>query len=123
MSRHTENRWLAPLAAALSVLACYGTLAAIATLGALGVTLALNNMIWAGAVVIFAWLALPALWLSRRRHGLLLPLVLAIGGAAMITFVMLVSYVRLIEFTGFMLLCAGIWFDWHGKRCGKEIVE
>jgi hypothetical protein len=100
-----RDRWLAPLTAILSLVAYYGTLLAMAGLGALGVSLALNDAIWAGVIVVFVWLSLPGLWLRRRRHGLLWPIMLAAVGATMITFAMLVTYVRLIELAGFASLC------------------
>tara|TARA_R100000935_G_C2772044_1_gene138046 strand:- start:30 stop:218 length:189 start_codon:yes stop_codon:yes gene_type:complete len=56
----TQNRsCLAPLATALSLIACYGTLAAEGLLGALGI--ALNEAVWAEAIVVFAALAVAAL--------------------------------------------------------------
>lgn len=61
--------WMAPAAAALSLIACYGTLAAIGLRGALGVAITLDETVWATAIVVFAWLTLAALWAGRRRHG------------------------------------------------------
>lgn len=61
VTEKTSRPWLAPLAAALSLLTCYGTLAAIALLGALGVGIALNEEVWAGGIVLFALLAVVAL--------------------------------------------------------------
>ncbi|WP_159460207.1 MerC family mercury resistance protein [Tistlia consotensis] len=104
---------MAPAAAALSMLACYGTLAASALLGALGVTIALNEAVWAGAIVIFAWLTLPALWLRWRRHRLLRPLALAAVGVALISITMTVAYARAVEIVGFVFLCAGTYLDWR----------
>jgi hypothetical protein len=39
----------------------------MAALGAPGVSLALNDAIWAGVIVVFAWLTLPGLWPRRGR--------------------------------------------------------
>ncbi len=109
--------WLAPMAAALSLVACYGTLAAIALLSALGVTIALNEAAWAGAIVFFAGLTFAALVIRRRRHGRLAPAALAGIGFLLITFTMLVSYDRAIELAGFAFLCAGTFSDWRiGRR-------
>ncbi|MGR3461518.1 MAG: MerC family mercury resistance protein [Roseovarius sp.] len=113
----TPNRpWLAPLATALSLVACYGTLAAVALLGALGVGIALNEAVWAGAIVILAALAVTALALRWRRHGRALPVLLALAGLALIAFAMYVSYSLPAELGGFVLLCLGAWADWRGGR-------
>lgn len=58
-----KNLAVAPVATALSLIACYGTIAAIALLGALGVTIALNEAAWAGAIVVFAGLAAAAIFM------------------------------------------------------------
>jgi len=116
MTEETSRRWLAPLGAALSLVACYGTLAAIALLGALGVGLALNEAVWAGAIVLFALLAVVALALRWRRHGRGLPVLLGVGGLALIVFAMYVSYSLPAELGGFALLCLGTWADWRGGR-------
>lgn len=114
--------WMAPAAAALSLIACYGTLAAIALLGALGVAITLNEAVWAGAIVVFAWLAAVALWAGRRLHGFLRPFALAAVGAALITFTMTIAYERIIELTGFALLCLGTFLDWRARgRSGRPL--
>jgi arsenite methyltransferase len=111
--------WLAPVASILSLAVCYGTLAATTVLGALGVALTLNDGVWAGAIVILAWLALPPLLLRRRRHGLLCPAALATLGATLIAFVMMVTYIHLVEFAGVAFLGAGNWLDWRAGNRGQ----
>lgn len=111
------NDRLAAVATALSLIACYGTLAAVAVLGALGVTIALNEAIWAGAIVLFAALAHVALLLRWRRHRQTSPIVLAGIGFLLIAFTMVISYERIIELAGFAFLCAGTFVDW---RIGRE---
>ncbi|MDT8854979.1 MerC domain-containing protein [Paracoccaceae bacterium Fryx2] len=108
--------WLAPLAAALSLVACYGTLAAIGLLGVLGVTIALNETVWAGAILLFAGLTFALLLVRLRRHGRLAPVALAGIGLLLIGFTMLVSYDRIIELAGFGFLCAGTIMDWRSRR-------
>lgn len=80
-----------PLATALSLIACYGTIAAIALLGALGVTIALNEAAWAGAIVLFAGLATAAIFMRWRKHHQHLSLVLAAVGFLLIACAMYVS--------------------------------
>jgi len=98
---------MASAVAAFSRIACYGTLAAIELLGALGVAITLDETVWASAIVVFAWLALAALWAGPRRHVSFRPISLAAVGVAMITFTMMVDYERIIELTGLACLDGG----------------
>jgi len=116
MSDSPNRSRLAPLATALSLIACYGTLAAIALVGALGVGIALNEAVWAGAIVLFAALAVVALVLRWRRHGRVMPVLLGGAGLVLIGFAMYVSYSLPAELGGFALLCLGTWADWSGGR-------
>lgn len=116
----SKEDWLAPVATALSLVACYGTLAAVALLGALGVTIALNQAVWAGAIVLFAGLTFVALLIRRRKHGRLAPVTLAGIGFLLIGFTMLISYARVIEFVGFVFLCGGTVLDWYHGRSQAE---
>lgn len=120
MTVKSKGNWLAPVATALSLVACYGTLAAVALLSALGVTIALNEVVWAGAIVFFAGLTFAALLIRRRKHGRLAPVTLAGVGVLLIGFTMLISYARIIEFVGFAFLCAGTALDWHNGRGRAE---
>lgn len=118
-----QPRWrLAPglpgaLALVLSLLACYGTLAAVAALSALGVTLALHEGVWAGTIVLFALLALAAVVAGRARHGRLAPSLLALAGTLLLGYVMFVDFARLLELVAFALLAlAVIWDARLGRR-------
>lgn len=116
MSKEAPRGWLAPVAAALSLVACYGTLAAVAALGALGVGIALDEAAWAGAIVLFAALTVAALVPRARRHRRWRAVALALAGFGLIAFAMTVSYSRAAELAGFALLVAGTWADWRGGR-------
>ncbi len=116
MNQNKTGDWLAALATASSLIACYGTLAAIALLGALGVTIALNEAIWAGAIVLFAGLAFVALLIRWRGHRRIAPALLAGIGLLLIALTMLVSYDRIIELVGFAFLCAGTVVEWRIGR-------
>lgn len=116
MARKTRGDWLAPVAAALSVAVCYGTLAIVALLGALGVGIALNETAWAGAIVLFATLTVAVLALRARHHARWGAVPVAAAGLALIAFAMYVSYSRGVELSGFVLLMVGTWLDWRGTR-------
>ena len=125
-SNSQSASWLAGAGALLSVAACYGTLGLVALLSALGVSLAVNEHIWAGAIVAFALLAVLGVLLGARGHGKAGPVVLAAVGAAAVAWAMygagtisamlgVPSFV--VELAGFAsLIGAAIW-DWR-LRCG-----
>jgi hypothetical protein len=105
---------------ALSLLACYGTLAALAALSALGVTLALNPVIWAGVIVLFAVLAAAAVALGARRHGSMLPVLPSLAGVALLGYVMIGRFDRVLEFVAFALLGAAVFWDYRLRvRTGR----
>jgi uncharacterized membrane protein YdjX (TVP38/TMEM64 family)/rhodanese-related sulfurtransferase len=107
---------LPQMATALAVLSCYGTLALVALLSLIGVSLAIDDSIWAGAISLFATLAVLALAASYRRHGATGPTVAGLFGLALILWVMLGSYNRFIEGAGFALLIFATVWDWLAAR-------
>lgn len=118
-ARNTSKlEWLAGAAALLSIVACYGTLFTISVLSALGITLVVHNGAWAGAIALFAVLAVVGVLLGYRRHRMLAPLVLAGIGAAIILWVMFGSFNRILELIGFAALIVGATWDWRLKRPG-----
>lgn len=121
MNQKKTSDWFAFLATALSLLACYGTLTAIALLGVLGVAIGLNEVVWASAIVLFAGLAFIALLIRWRGHRSSAPALLAGIGLLLIAFTMLVSYERIIELVGFALLCAGTLVDWRIGRMETRV--
>jgi len=109
-------RWLAPAATILSLVACYGTLAAVAVLALLGIQLRIHNALWAGAIVSFATIAVIGLALGARQHRALWPLAVGAIGAAGLAYVMTVSYDRFIEIGGFLLIGLAAVADWRKRR-------
>mgnify|MGYP000191628165 CR=1 FL=1 len=116
MNGDVKKSWLAPAATLLSLVACYGTLAAVAVLGALGIGIALNETVWAGAIVFFAVLAELVLLVRWRRHRRPLPVSLAGLGVVIIVLTMFASYHLVAEIAGFLFLCAGTFLDWRVPR-------
>jgi hypothetical protein len=111
--------WLAGAGTVLSITACYGTLAVVSVLSLLGVTLAINPGVWAGAISLFALLALGGVALSYRRHRIGGPLAIAAIGAALVVWAMVGSYSRIAELAGFAgLITAAIW-DWRLQKCER----
>ena len=59
----------------LAALTCYGTLALVGVLSAMGVGLAVNESLWAGGIILFAILATVIVALGMRKHGSFKPLI------------------------------------------------
>lgn len=116
----TKVSWLPRVATALALLSCYGTTVLIGLLSLLGVTLAINEGVWASAIAIFAALATIAIAVSYRRHRIVGPTAVAALGLGLILWVMFGSYSRVIELVGFVLLIAATLWDWRAgaSRCG-----
>ena len=110
--------WLASGATVLSIVACYGTLFVIGALSLLGISLAVHVGVWAGAISLFAVLAVVGLALGYRRHRMRAPLVLGVIGAGLIVWVMFGSYSRILELIGFVILITAATWDWRLKRRG-----
>ena len=108
-----KRPWQAGVATGLAIVACYGTAFAVAILAAFGVSVVLNQHLWAGLIVSFMIIALIALARSWRRHRRIGPLALAAGGGILIVWVMYGSYSRQIELVGFLLLSLASFWDWR----------
>lgn len=108
-SRYPIGIWSGVLAG-LSILTCYGTLALVAALGLIGIQLNIHQGIWATVIVVLAWAAAAGIALEFRRLHAKGALLSAISGALLITAVMFVTYNRIVEILGFVLiLIAVIW--------------
>ncbi len=112
-----RRRGLAGLVAlTLSVLACYGMLAATALLSLAGITLAINETAWAGIVMLFAALTAAAVVDGIRRHGGPTPTVFGLVGFATLGYTQFVNYTLPLELLGFGMLAAAVIFDLRLKR-------
>ncbi|MCV0394326.1 MAG: MerC domain-containing protein [Rhizobiaceae bacterium] len=104
--------WLGLAASSLAVVACYGTLAAVAGLSLVGVTLRLPDGAWTVVIVLLALLASSGTALGWSRHGRLAPVLMSLIGLVLIVWVMLFAYSLLIELAGFALLMIAAVWDW-----------
>jgi arsenite methyltransferase len=115
--RALARRGLAGTAAlALSVLACYGTLAATTLLSLAGITLAISPALWAGTIVVLGGLAAAAVAAGARRHGGYAALGLAMAGIAALAYAQFVNYRMDVELAAFGLLAAGVALDFMRRR-------
>ncbi len=124
-SNTTKFGWLAGAGTLLSLLACYGTLGLIAILSLMGISLAINEQVWAGVIVTFALVAVAGVAVGYRRHRNQAPAVIALAGALLIIWAMYGSenirawfgfLSRGIELAGFAGLIAAAAWDWRLKR-------
>ena len=100
----------------MALLACYGTLALVGLMSALGVGLAVDEGVWAGAILLFAWLVCVVIALGPRKHGSFGPLVIGLAGSGLLTYTMLLDYRLAIELAGFALLAFATGYDYHQRR-------
>lgn len=101
---------------ALALAACYGTLALVALLPVLGVSLMLNETVWAGAIAVFALLTAVAVGAGALRHRRAGPPVVAGVGVGTVLHALFVDYHMLLEAAGFVLLAVGVFWDLHLRR-------
>jgi SAM-dependent methyltransferase len=99
------------VAAVAALVACYGTLALLGLLSLMGIAIVLPEGIWETAIVAAAVLAVFATAFNLPRHKHSLPLLATGLGAALIGYVMFVSYNPLVELLGFVILIGGIGLD------------
>jgi arsenite methyltransferase len=117
--KSTEGRfaWLGSAASLFAVVACYGTLAAVALLAAIGVSVDLNE----GALVIFITVLLGlavagmvySFWVHRHPG----PLTVSLLSVAVLSWVFYGNYTGSLELLGFVgLVVASVW----DFRCKKK---
>ncbi len=111
MTPFPKVSWLPGVATILAVVACYGTTLVVVLLSLLGISIAVNEHTWAGAISAFAALATIAVAASYRRHRSIWPTVIAVPGLALILWAMYGSYSRVIELAGFICLIAATLLD------------
>lgn len=99
------------VAAAVSLIACYGTLALVGLLAMFGLTVSVNEAIWAAAIAGAAVVAVVATGLNAWRHRQPWPLMVAGLGASLVVYAMFGMYDPVIEGAGFALLIGAVALD------------
>ena len=89
---------------ALSLVACYGTLALVLLLSAAGITLNVHEGAWAVVITALAWIAVLAIGVNIPRYHSFVPFILADIGALLVSWVMFVEFSRALELLGFAML-------------------
>jgi ubiquinone/menaquinone biosynthesis C-methylase UbiE len=102
-----------------AILACYGTLALVALMSLIGVSMAVNETTWAGSIMLFALLAGVVIVLGWRKHQSLKPLVPGLAGVAVLIYTMVVNYSVVTEVVGFVLLGIAVYLDYDLRRWSR----
>jgi rhodanese-related sulfurtransferase len=113
MAKHSGRTWWLPGAATgLALL----TALLIGFLSLLGISVAINEHAWAGAISVFAGLAVILIAASGWKRRIMGPTLVGIIGLAFILWAMYGAYSRLAEVFGFALLVAATLWDLRSQR-------
>lgn len=109
----------------VAVVACYGTLATVALLSLVGVSVDVNEVVLVKVVTGLLVLALGGMYLSYRVHRKLGPLVLSICAAGLLLWVFYGTYSKPLELIGFaMLVTTSVWdFRTKKRACSAECAD
>lgn len=111
-----DYAWLGSAASLLAVAACYGTLATVALLSVIGISIEIDENTLAKMITGLLVLALGGMGYSYSVHRHPGPFLLSVASAAMLLWVFYGSYSKLLELSGFAaLIIASIW-DFRTKR-------
>lgn len=108
--------WIGPVTGLLAVMTCYGTLAAVALLSVIGVSVELDEGFLMKMISGLLALALAGMGYSYRIHRHPGPLLLSIVSATMLGWVFYGSSSKPLELTGFVMLAAASIWDFRAKR-------
>ncbi|MDK8464833.1 MerC family mercury resistance protein [Marinobacter sp. SS13-12] len=108
--------FLGVAALVLALLSCYGALAAVGMVTALGLGMALNPGLWAGTIGLFTILAMVFIAAGFRRHRSVTPAALALIGSVLVLYALFVNYGVITELTGFVFLIGAATRDLNLRR-------
>ena len=113
--RNTHNTF-ALVSTVTAMLACYGTIAAIGLMAALGIAISVNAGVQAGVITLFAILAAVIIVVNGVQKRYLGPPLLALTGTGIICWVMWGRYNWMLELVGFLALLGAAYWDWRRHR-------
>lgn len=116
MNSNPRINRIAGLSVLAAMLSCYGTIALVAILALLGVTLAVHEGAVAGLISIFAVVAAGVILWSAARLRKFGPALLAVAGAGLILWAMWGHYNWLVELSGFVALIGSTFWDWRMRK-------
>ncbi len=111
-----DYSWVGSVTSLLAVVTCYGTLATVALLSLIGVSIEIDEGLLMKLITGLLVLALAGMVYSYRVHRHPGPLLLSIASATLLLWVFYGSYSKPLELTGFSaLLIASVW-DFRAKK-------
>lgn len=103
----------------IALLTCYGTLALVGLMSLLGAGIAINETIWAAAIVGCVYATTLIIALGKRRHGSIKPPAFALAGSVIITYTMFVDYQLWIEIIAFACVGIASYLDYDLRRWAR----
>lgn len=111
-----DYSWLGSATSLLAVVTCYGTLAAVALLSVIGVSVELDEGLLVKLITGLLVPALAGMGYSFRIHRHPGPLLVSIASAALLLWVFYGSYSKSMEMTGFIALVIASLWDFRAKK-------
>ena len=111
-----DYSWLGSVTGLLTVSACYGTLATVALLSVIGISIEINEGLLVKLISGLLILTLAGMVYSYRAHRNLCPLLLSIASAALLLWVFYGVYSKPLELTGFIVLVIASVWDFCSKK-------
>jgi len=108
--------WLSSVTSLMAVIACYGTLGAVALLSVLGVSVDLNEGALVAIITVLLILAVAGMVYSYRIHRNPGPLILGGLAAGVLIWVFYGAYSVPVEFAGFVGLVGSSIWDIRAKK-------
>ncbi|MEX0921834.1 MAG: MerC domain-containing protein [Rhodovibrionaceae bacterium] len=123
--RLNSLEWAGLLSVGLAVLACYGTSLVIIGLSLLGVTLVIDEGVWAASIAFLTFLAFLGIAAGYFHHRRAAPVALATIGAAAVIWSMFGVYDWIVELGGLGTLVIAAGWDWRLKKshCKREMED
>jgi len=118
-SKEMEKRrfdWVGSAMGLLAVAACYGTLAAVALLSVIGISVEIDEGLMTKLISGMLVLVLAGMTYAYRLHRHPGPLLLSVAAAGLLMWVFFGSYSQPLELTGFLILGAASIWDFRAKK-------
>ena len=111
-----DYSWVGSVASLLAVVACYGTLATVALLSVIGISVEIDESLLVKLITGLLVLALAGMGYSYSVHRYPGPLLLSIASAVLLLWVFYGIYSKPLELTGFIALVIASAWDFRAKK-------
>ncbi len=113
---------LGSIASIFAVVTCYGTLASVALLSLVGISVEIDEGLMIKIITLLLIIALSGMVYSWRSHRNIIPLLLGLLAAVILFWVFYGSYSKVLEILGFLLLFIASIVDFRSKKktCSEQ---